>query len=119
MGVIDSMLTDTFTIYRRSRVANGEGGWLVTWVEMGTVWGHLQPVGGAERQVASQESREITHVLFTRAGVTGVTLARGDRATGVGVTVDVLGVREPSYAGHHWENDCRLVQAEVDEEPGS
>jgi hypothetical protein len=42
--------------------------------------------------------------------VWGTDIARGDLADGGGVTVEVLGVREPSLAGHHLQVDCRERQ---------
>jgi hypothetical protein len=33
--------------------------------------------------------------------------------------VEVLGVREPSLAGHHWEIDCLERQIEISAEVGS
>ena len=34
---------------------------------------------------------------------------------GAGQMVDVLGIREPSHAGHHWEIDCEEREKETEE----
>jgi hypothetical protein len=42
-------------------------------------------------------------------------IARGDRITGDDVMVDVMAIREPSRADHHFEIDCLETQTEVSE----
>lgn len=113
MGIFDGLLNHEFTISRIARIPDGQGGWVKSWVEIGTVNGRMRPASGAEREVALQEQREISHVLYTR---TTADIARGDRVEGGGVSVEVLGVREPSLADHHYEIDCQLVQLEVNTE---
>lgn len=107
MSVIEGLFTHEFTISRTEYVSNGQGGWSRVPVEVGTIRGRLRPLGGAERIVADQQQRQITHVLYCLATAD---IARGDQVDGAGLVVEVLGVREPSQAGHHLEVDCREVQ---------
>jgi head-tail adaptor len=72
----------------------------------------MRPASGAEREVAAQEQRHISHVLYV---VADEDIERGDRVEGAGLAVEVLGIREPSRAGHHWEIDCLEVQREESE----
>lgn len=116
MGVFEALLNNTFTIYRRDRIADGQGGWAVVYASLGTAEGRIRPASGSEREVAQAEQRQITHVLYV---VHGTDIARGDRVECDDLTVDVLGVREPSKAGHHLEIDCIEVQREVAVEAGS
>lgn len=118
LAVFGSLLNNTFTIARRDRVSDGQGGWLIAWVDIGTVVGRIRPATSGEREVAQREERQITHVLYV---VAGETIARGDTITwssGVAnlpLEVEVQGVREPSQAGEHWEIDCLERQFESGE----
>jgi SPP1 family predicted phage head-tail adaptor len=78
--------------------------------------GRIRPATSAEREVAQMEQRTITHVLYV---VHGTDIARGDHVECGDLTVEVLGVREPSKAGHHLEIDCVEVQHEATVEAGS
>ena len=70
--------------------------------------------GSAEVVSAQQAQREISHVLYV-AGT--VEIARGDLVEGGGIVARVLGVRNPSQAGHHLEVDCREMQGAALEAP--
>ena len=120
MTLIEALFNHTFTVSRRERVNDFQGGWAIDYNEVGTVQGRLRPFGGSEQageqSPAAREQREIRHVLYVAADSD---IQRGDRVEGDGVTVDVLGVREPSRAGHHLEIDCVERQYEVSAEVGS
>jgi SPP1 family predicted phage head-tail adaptor len=109
VGVFDGLLNHTFTVEKRARVGDGQGGWTIAYIAVGTVKGRIRPATGNERVVADAEERQITHVLYTR---TTADIERGDRVTWGTLTVEVLGVREPSEAGHHYEIDCLERQRE-------
>ncbi len=109
MSVFSSLLNQEFTTTRPSRVSDGQGGWTVSYTTVGVVRGRLRPASAEERSVAAQEQRRISHVLYVAAGED---IARGDLVTGDSVTVEVLGVREPSRAGQHLELDCQETQIE-------
>ncbi len=113
MKAITSQLNHTFTVYRKERVDDGQGGWEESLVELATVAGRLRPASASERIVAQQEQRQLTHVLYTAGDVD---VQRGDVVVGAGVEVEVQGVREPSRAGHHLEIDCIEIQWERGEE---
>lgn len=112
----DGLLNNTFTVARRYRVSDGQGGWTLSWVDVGTVQGRLRPANSNERMVADAEQQQITHVLYTDADVD---IERGDLVTCGDTVVEVLGIREPSLARHHWEIDCLERQRETSEELGS
>lgn len=113
MSVFESLLNNTFTTARRSRLSDGQGGWLIIYVDIGTHAGRIRPATGTEREIAQAEGRELTHVLYTLAGED---IARGDRVTCADLEVEVLAVREPSLAGEHYEIDCLERQIEGTEE---
>ena len=116
MGLFAVLLNNSFTVQRQVRIDNGQGGWAIAYADAGSVAGRLRPASGAERTVALQEQRAITHVLYVRAGED---IQRDDLVTGDEVTVRVQGIREPSRADHHLEIDCLETQKGATEEPGS
>lgn len=107
----EALLISSFAVYRKVRTFDGQGGWEESWSEVGTVQGRLRPTGGSEAETARQEQRVMAHVLYTLANVD---VQRGDMVVGEGQVLDVLGIREPSHAGHHLEIDCQ----EHEKEPG-
>lgn len=111
MSVFESLLNNTFAVARRTRTGDGQGGWVVGYVAVGSVAGRIRPASSAEREVAAREERELSHVLYLVA--TGANVERGDRVVCGGLEVEVLGIREPSRAGHHLEIDCQERQFEV------
>lgn len=113
MRAFDALLIHPFTISRRARIDDGRGGAPVTYTEIGTERGRIRPASSEERQIAAQEGRQISHVLYLRGGAD---IGRGDQVEGAGLMVDVLAVREPSRAGHHLEIDCRERQSEAEAE---
>jgi len=116
MSVFESLLNHTFAVSRRQRVSDGQGGWTIVYNDVAAVLGRIRPVTGTEAMVARSEERRITHVLYT---VADVDVARGDVVTCGDLSVEVLGIREPSFAGAHWEIDCLERTNEFSEEVGS
>jgi head-tail adaptor len=120
-AVFATLLNHTMSIYRRDRTSDGQGGWAISYALLGTLVGRIRPASSAERETAALEEREISHVLYVRAAED---VQRGDQvelAVGEGgpLVVDVLGVREPSRAGHHLEIDCMERVGETTVEAGS
>ncbi len=116
MSLFSTLLNHDFTVRRRTRTNAGHGRWPIGYEDIGTVRGRLRPASSGERQVAAQEGRQITHVFYCEAGAD---IARGDELDGADKTVEVLGVRNPSQAGHHLEIDCLEQQGEATTEAGS
>lgn len=123
--VFESLLNNMALIARRRRTTDGQGGWAIDYVNIGTAACRIRPASSAEKTVALAEERQITHVLYV---VAGTDIERGDQVTilaGPGqaaatdLTVEVEGVREPSKAGEHLEIDCRQRVQEVSTEDGS
>lgn len=114
--VFQSLLNRMFVIYRRDRISDGQGGWIIVWAESGRVPGRARPASSTERQIAQAEEREISHVLYTEVGED---IHRGDMVESGAFRAEVTGVREPSLAGEHFEIDCLVRQGEVTEDFGS
>jgi len=110
--VFASLLNNVFTVTRRTRTSDGQGGFTIGYDSVGTVNGRIRPASSNEKEVASAARRDISHVLYVEADED---IERGDRVTCGGLTVDVVAVREPSLMGHHLEIDCLEVQKEVHE----
>ena len=107
MSIFTSLLNRDFLVSRPVRLPNGQGGWAIAYTPLGTIRGRMRPAGGSERDVADQLERAISHVLYV---VAGTDIQREDTVEGDEVTVQVLGVREPSRADHHLEVDCLEIQ---------
>lgn len=116
MTVFQSLLNNSFVVSRRVRTDDGQGGWTISYLELGTVEGRICPATSNERVVADAEEQQITHVLYVEHGED---IARGDLVICDDLTVEVLGVREPSKAGKHLEIDCLERQQESTEEYGT
>lgn len=112
MSAFESLLNNTFAVFRRERNPDSQGGWAITYAQIGSVVGRIRPASSAELTVALAEQRQISHVMYVLAGTD---IARGDMVIGAGLAVDVQGVREPSQADHHLEVDCMETQREATE----
>ena len=112
MALIEALFNQTVTVSRRDRIADGQGGYSILYADVASVEGRLRPASSTERDVADQEQRAISHVLYV---LHGTDIARGDQIEVDGLTLDVMGVREPSRAGYHLEVDCMEVQPETTE----
>lgn len=102
-----SLLNNDFLVSRPVRIPNGQGGWAIAYTPLGTVRGRMRPASGAEREVAAQEQRAISHVWYV---VAGEDVQREDLVEGDELRVTIQGVREPSRADHHLEIDCLEIQ---------
>jgi SPP1 family predicted phage head-tail adaptor len=107
VSIFTGLLNNDFLVSRPVRIPNGQGGWAIGYTPLGAIRGRLRPASGSERDVAQQEQRAITHVLYV---VAGEDIQREDTVEGDEVTVKVQGVREPSRADHHLEIDCLEIQ---------
>jgi SPP1 family predicted phage head-tail adaptor len=116
MSVFESLLNNTGSNSRKQRTPDGQGGWSIDYVVVGTHACRIRPATSAEKTVAQQEERKITHVLYV---VAGTDIVRGDRETVQDLVVEVDGIREPSKAGEHLEIDCLERQPEQSSEEGS
>lgn len=104
-----SLLNNSFVVTRITRTSDGAGGWTVSYTPVGTYDGRIRPATGQEREVAARMERHISHVLYMEIE----DIERGDMVTCGDLTVEVMGNREPSRAGHHLEIDCLERQKEV------
>jgi SPP1 family predicted phage head-tail adaptor len=116
MTVFESLLNNTFAISRRQRTPDAQGGWQISYQSLAPITGRLRPASSTEIIAAQQELRKISHVFYC---LESADIARGDRISGDGVTVDIMALREPSRADHHLEIDCLETQVETSEEVGS
>ena len=113
MLTIESLYNHTFTVSRPTKTSDGQGGWAISYTEVGTIIGRLRPVSSSAQTVADQQQAKIPHILYCPADSD---IRRGDLVSGAGNTVEVLAIREPSHAGHHWEIDCQEIQKESEEQ---
>lgn len=119
--VFESLLNNTGTAYRRRRTPDGQGGWVIDYVEVGTSECRIRPATSSERTVAQQEERQISHVLYVAVDAD---IVRGDRFYVDDIVVDIKAERKPSQENdylnlEHLEFDCLEHQAEENVEDGS
>jgi SPP1 family predicted phage head-tail adaptor len=98
----------TLILQRKTRIDDGQGGWIEDWQTVGTIRGRFRPASASERTAAAQEQAVISHVLYCAADED---VCRGDRVVLGNLIVEVTAVREPSYAGHHLECEGVAVQS--------
>ena len=109
MKAITSFLNNTFAIYRNLRTEDGQGGYITALTYIADIAGRLRPASANERQAADQSNVKLTHILYCSADAD---IQRGDIVIGAGADLRVVAVREPSYAGHHYEVDCAQIVRE-------
>lgn len=112
--LFQSSLNNIGQIYKRRRTPDGQGGWVISYISGDAVNCRMRPASSAERTVAQQEERQITHVLYVEIDTD---IERGDRFSVDGITVDVDALRKPSrendwLAMEHLEMDCLEIQQE-------
>jgi len=110
--IFNARRNNTFISFRRDHVSDGQGGWIIVYVQYLSFLGRIRPASSSEKETARQEQRAISHVLYVTHGTD---VARMDLVIGGGICVDIQGVREPSQAGHHLEIDCLETQRETTE----
>lgn len=110
MNAFRSLLNNIVTVSRPQRTSDGKGGWNTAYSVVGSYRCRLRPRSSGEREVAQQEQRHLSHILYVEVNAD---IRRNDRATVDNLTVKVEGIREPSMAGEHLEIDCREVQLET------
>lgn len=54
------------TIQSETRTADGAGGFTLTWADVATVWGAVEPLKGMERLRAQQIEAPVTHSVTIR-----------------------------------------------------
>ena len=108
--VFETMLNNTFFVYRKTSLADGQGGWINSLSTVGTVRGRMRPTSSTERVTAQGEEQKVDYVLYTLAGED---VEKGDIILIGDLSTEVVAVREPSLAGAHYEIDLYEIQHEV------
>lgn len=117
MSVFSSLLNSTFSAYKPQKTADGQGGWLTTYTNVGTVAGRMRPRAGSELDVADSEEQRVSYVLYVEAAdAVGAQIGREWLITDADDRDYIVqGVREPSLAGKHLEIDCIQRQLAANE----
>ncbi len=113
--MIAGAFNEWFTLCRKSRSSDGQGGWTYVWSQYATEHGRMSRLGrdaakSQEREIGAQLQEWASHLLFCRAGAG---IERGDQITdSSGVNYLVLAVRAPSaMPRRQLECECREVQS--------
>lgn len=110
-ALFEALLNVTVTISRKTRTADGQGGWSEAYVEHQIAPGRIRPMTPAEQTVGQQRDVQVTHVAYFALGVD---VARDDQLVyvapnGEAKTLIVRAVREPSEP-HHLQCDAEERQ---------
>ena len=87
------------TLEEAVETSDGMGGVVRSWVELRSVWAHLEPVRSDMRERASQTDELVTHRIYTRQGgvlSSELRLRRGDRI------FDIEHFHDPDETGRYW-----------------
>lgn len=64
-------LTQRLVLETPERVADGGGGWQVTWNPLGTVWAEMRPSSARERSSGGREVSRVSHRVTIRSAPFG------------------------------------------------
>ena len=96
MGIGD--LKQRVVLQYQSKVADGMGGFTVTWVDDATVWAAIWPVSAAETIQAAQAAMTITHRIRMRYRAA---LKASWRISWDGRRFNIVSIIDPNMA-HRW-----------------
>lgn len=110
MSRVSRLLNARVDLWRKSRTADGMGGWVEAWAQVGDapVRARVSQPTSTERVLADQAFTKLTHVVYLddQADV-----RRGDELRQAARTFAVLAVFEPSEPGTYLRADCEVHQA--------
>jgi len=105
--MIETLLNKRIEVHSLVRTDDGQGGWTESYQDSGVILsGRVRPRSASEREMAGSEYSEISHVVYTLSPP-----KRGNRLVIDDLTLEVIAVRNPSLMGHHYEIDCKEIQA--------
>ncbi len=94
------LFNKTLTIKRKIKQSDGQGGWIESYEVIGHIKGRISRAGIGERTIAAQQHAEVTHTVYCSAEED---IKRGDLVTDGRITIEIIGVNNPSMANHHYE----------------
>lgn len=93
-----SELNKRVTLQHQTKVADGMGGFTVTWTEAATVWAAIWPVSADETIQAGQAAMTVTHRIRIRFRSV---LKASWRVSWAGRYFNIVSIIDPSSA-HQW-----------------
>lgn len=109
--VFKSFLIHDVGVWRPQMVADGQGGYEKSYLQIGTIKGRMSTIkrtglGGTERFIGAEHVSKLGYELFT---LPDVDLQRNDIVSVDGRRFRVIFSKEPSLFGHHLEWTCEEV----------
>lgn len=110
MSLVDHLLVSALDVYRRTRTADGQGGYEFTYalLESGRAV-KVDQASARERSEAEQAGSSMTHKIYQS---NDADVQRGDEFRSGDKTYRVNNVVEPSHAGVYRRADVELIQPE-------
>lgn len=95
-----NLFNHTFTHRRYVESQNEYGEVVYTWVDLAPIMGRLRVATVAEKTVAQTLYPDLAYVFYCGPGED---VRRGDRIVLGTTVVEIIGVNDPSFTGHHLE----------------
>lgn len=89
-------LSESVSVERKTQVSDGGGGFVETWLSVGTLWARVEEYGGQEAVIADRERGVVSYMVTVPADGLGGSLSTSDRLRWRG---SVLNVRRAPNAG--------------------
>lgn len=96
-----SDLTAELVLEAPGRLADGAGGWSVTWTPLGMIWANMRSVSASERQHGGRSYGRVTHRVTVRSAPAGSPRRPGadQRFLAGDRVLNILGVSEARQQG--------------------
>lgn len=104
------LLNSSAEVWRATKVPDGMGGWITTWVFTGTARARISQPSARERTVADQSGALLSHVVYLPANSD---VRRSDELRQGARKLKVLAVFQPSKPGTYLRADCEQTQPAV------
>lgn len=100
-------LNRKFTIQRKGRSSDGQGGYQFIWIDAGSEYGRIRPASAGELISAHRRESQISHVAYFRGAAS---FHIGERLTLDGRYYIIQDFRNPGGMSRHLEVDCVEVE---------
>jgi len=110
MSRVARLLNTSADVWRETRTADGMGGWVSGWSQVGSVRARFSQPSATERVRADQAGADRSHIVYL---LPTADVRRGDELRRGADTYDVLATFEPSEPGTYLRADCRMRQVGV------
>lgn len=91
-------LASRLTLEKASDVPDGEGGAVRNWSAVAAMWGRVEPVSAAGRELAGQAGQVVTHRIYVRARAG---ISPGMRFVKLQRVFEIKAIHDPDESGRY------------------